>query len=61
MLHTLTVLFVPFLAYIDPGTGSMMLQLLLGGIAGAWVVLKLFGHRIMSFFGKKSRTDSEEQ
>lgn len=34
----------PAWAYLDPGTGSMMLQLLLGGIAGAMVVGKLYGH-----------------
>jgi len=49
------------LAYIDPGTGSLILQLLLGGVAGAWVILKLFGHRIMAFFGKKPKEDSTEQ
>ena len=38
-------------AYIDPGTGSMILQLLLGGIAGVWIILKLFGRRIKSFLG----------
>ena len=35
----------PAWAYLDPGTGSMMLQLLLGGIAGAMVVGKLYWHR----------------
>ncbi len=30
------------LAYLDPGTGSMVLQFLLGGIAGAVVILKLY-------------------
>lgn len=34
----------PAWAYLDPGTGSMMLQLLLGGIAAAMVVGKLYGH-----------------
>ena len=31
-------------AYIDPGVGSMVLQLLLGGVAGLLVVLKLYWH-----------------
>jgi len=38
-------------AYLDPGTGSMLLQLLLGGLAGLAVILKLFWHRIISFLG----------
>ena len=38
------------LAYLDPGTGSMILQLLLGGIAGVIVVLKLYWQRFKSLF-----------
>jgi hypothetical protein len=37
-------------AYLDPGTGSMILQLLLGGIAGAIVVLKLYWRRFVGLF-----------
>jgi hypothetical protein len=36
----------PASAYLDPGTGSMMLQALLGGIAGAAVVGRLYWHRL---------------
>ncbi len=39
------------LAYMDPGTGSLLLQILLGGVAGLFVFLKLFWHRILSVFG----------
>ena len=28
-------------AYLDPGSGSMLVQLLLGGVAGAAVIVKL--------------------
>ena len=50
-----TVLFaataaVPAYAYLDPGLGSMLLQLLLGGVAGAMVVGKLYLSRIKDFF-----------
>jgi hypothetical protein len=34
------------LAYLDPGTGSMILQALLGGIAGLAVYLKTKGRRV---------------
>jgi hypothetical protein len=40
----------PAWAYLDPGTGSMMLQLMLGGVAGAIVVGKLYMHRASEFF-----------
>ena len=33
------------LAYIDPGSGSLLLQLILGGIAGLGVVAKLYWQR----------------
>ena len=46
------------LAYLDPGTGSLFLQLLLGGIAGLVVILKLYWHKILSFLGIR-RTHSE--
>jgi hypothetical protein len=34
------------LSYIDPGAGSMILQALAGGMAGAMVVGKLYWSRI---------------
>lgn len=37
-------------AYLDPGAGSMVLQLLLGGTAGAIVIVKLYWQKIKSFF-----------
>jgi hypothetical protein len=49
----------PAWAYLDPGTGSMMLQLLLGGVAGAMVVGKLYWQRlretVTSLFSGKPR------
>jgi hypothetical protein len=39
----------PARAYLDPGTGSIMLQALLGGIAGAVVVGRLYWHRLRAF------------
>jgi hypothetical protein len=38
-------------AYLDPGSGSMLIQLLLGGLAGAAVILKLAWHRLRGLFG----------
>ena len=47
--------FIPFTeanAYLDPGTGSMVLQLLLGGVAGAVVVVKMYWEKVKFFFTK---------
>ena len=50
----------PAYAYLDPGTGSMALQLLLGGVAGAAVVGNLYWQRIKAFFGGESAQDQTE-
>ena len=42
------------LAYLDPGSGSLFLQLLLGGIAGVAVLGKLLWQRILSALGIRS-------
>ena len=38
-------------AYLDPGSGSMLVQLLLGGVAGAAVIMKLGWQRFKDMFG----------
>jgi hypothetical protein len=40
-------------AYLDPGTGSMILQVLLGGVAGLALVGKLYWHKLLLFFGAR--------
>ena len=37
------------IAYLDPGTGSMLLQLLVGGVAAVGVTAKFYGRRILRF------------
>ena len=37
-------------AYLDPGSGSMLLQLLLGGVTGIVVIVKLYWQRVKGFF-----------
>jgi len=50
----------PAHAYLDPGTGSMMLQVLLGAIAGGLVVGRLYWQKIKSFFsGAKKGSDED--
>lgn len=38
-------------AYLDPGTGSALLQGIIGGVAAIGVVIKLYWHRILRFLG----------
>ena len=49
-------------AYLDPGSGSMLLQVILGGIAAVGVALKLGWHKIVIFFrGGNSKTAADEE
>ena len=48
-------------AYLDPGTGSMLLQVVLGGIAAVGVALKLFWYRIIAFLGFKKKPANEDE
>lgn len=43
----------PVHAYLDPGSGSMLLQVLLGGFAAAGVIVKLYWNRLTSLFRRK--------
>lgn len=52
------------LAYLDPGTGSVILQALVGGVAGIVVIVKMGGRKFLSFLpviGKKYRSASFDQ
>lgn len=45
----------PAYAYLDPGTGSMLIQGIIGAIAALGVALKLYWHKIkIMFSGRKS-------
>jgi hypothetical protein len=40
-------------AYLDPGTGSIILQAIIGGLAMAAVTARLYWHKILVFFGRR--------
>ena len=48
-------------AYLDPGTGSMLLQVILGGIAAVGVALKLFWHKIRIALGFSKKPAAEDE
>lgn len=47
----------PTYAYLDPGSGSMLLQVLLGGAAAVGVIVKLYWHRLRRLIGLRSADD----
>ena len=51
----------PAYAYLDPGTGSIILQLLLGGVAGGLVIIKLYWARLRSFFVRDGKPQDKHE
>ena len=47
-------------AYLDPGTGSMLLQVILGGVAAVGVAVKLYWHKLRVAFGMSKKEDPED-
>lgn len=41
---------VSILSYLDPGTGSIIIQSIVAGLLGIAVAIKLFWQRIVGFF-----------
>ena len=48
-------------AYLDPGTGSAILQGILGALAALAVALKLYWHRFLRLLGLRKKLEDPEQ
>ena len=59
-IPVLALVTLPAHAYLDPASGSMLLQMIVGGIAGVALAVKLFWHRILDFFGVKPKSTDDE-
>jgi hypothetical protein len=53
--------FTTMLLYIDPGSGSYVVQLIIAGILGAAFYVKMFWHKIKSFFGGNKPKDDKPE
>ena len=40
-------------AYLDPGTGSIIIQSVIASAAAAGYVIRIYWHKILSFFSRK--------
>ena len=65
-LLCLVILPINAFAYLDPGTGSAMLQGILGALAAIAMVMKLYWHRLLRMLGlrkdvMKKETDTEKK
>ncbi len=47
--------------YLDPGTGSFLLQLLAGVVVGGLLAVKIYWRKLVSFFRKDQPTTDESE
>jgi len=57
----LLLMFTDAVAYLDPGTGSMLLQVILGGVAAVGVAVKLYWHKLRAAFGMAKKEEPEDE
>ena len=57
----LTALFLPgeAQAYLDPGTGSALLQMAIAGIMGGLFILKTYWRKLIGLFSSKTVDEAE--
>ena len=62
LLLTLLLLVLPFIAnaYLDPGTGSYVVQLLIGSLLGGLFALGVFWRRVVASFKRFLRRRSSD-
>ena len=46
--------------YLDPGSGSILIQLLLAGLLGAGILVRAFWSRILKLFGRGKPDQADE-
>jgi len=50
----LALLSTPAHAYLDAGTGSLIIQAVIGTIAGGLVAIRIYWQKIKDFFGRSA-------
>lgn len=62
MVIALLLIFpAPSFAYLDPATGSMIIQGIIGAVAGLFVAVKLYWGKVTSFFSRKDKTETSDE
>jgi hypothetical protein len=49
------------LAYLDPGSGSFLIQLLIAALLGAGIALRASWSKIKKFFGIETPVDEDDE
>jgi hypothetical protein len=60
LISVLLIAARPAYAYLDANTGSLLAQLLLGGVAGIALIGKLYWHRLKGFLGLNKPDDDAD-
>ena len=62
LIYILTLIFFPTkaFAYLDPGTGSIILQAILGAIAAGATWCSIYWQKVKNFFSKKTKKKDED-
>lgn len=50
----------PAHAYLDPGNGSMLIQLILGGAAGVVVLCRMYWHKLLMWLPCKTQKSNHD-
>lgn len=61
LTNTLLSGFGDKLAYLDPGSGSFLIQLLIAALLGAGIALRASWGKIKGLFGIKSEADEDAE
>ena len=48
-------------AYLDPGTGSMLIQMLIGGVVAAMFTIKMYWYQLRSYIQRKLGKEEDTQ
>ena len=54
-------IFLRPLMYLDPGSGSFIIQMLLAGLLGIGVAVRIYWKKIVAFFNKGRGGDVQDQ
>ena len=57
--HYIEVMKCIFFAYLDPGSGSMIIQMIIGAVAASFFAIKTYWNKILDFFTGKRGQDKK--
>ncbi len=60
-LVMLMILPIDAFAYLDPGTGSIIIQSAIASVAAAGYVIRIYWHKIVSFFSRKKDVSADKE